>query len=328
MSTSIKAITVRKNGGPANMIWEEKFLSPLKKDQVTIKHTYVGLNFIDTYHRSGLYPLPLPTPLGMEGAGVIIEKGSDVRDFNLGDRVSYVMALGSYSTHRNIEASKIVKTPASISDQEAAAIMLKGMTVEYLVERLFKVNTNHTVLFHAAAGGVGLIACQWLKKLGARVIGTVGSEEKASLAKENGCSEVILYKKENFVSKVREITDNAGVDVVYDGVGKDTAIDGLDCLKPLGTMVVFGNSSGNCPPVDPSLLASKGSLFFTRPTLMNYATKREDLLHSSKRVFDMLQGKVIELEINSSYDLSDVVKAHTDLELRKTYGSIVMKNNY
>ncbi len=210
----------------------------------------------------------------MEGAGVVVDKSSDVNEYEIGDRVAYVMALGSYSTKRNIEANKLVKIPESISDQQAAAVLLKGMTVEYLVERLFKVNNTHTVLFHAVAGGVGLLACQWLKHLGAKIIGTAGTEEKAALAKQNGCDEVILYKSENFVEKVKYLTNDVGVDVVYDGEGKDTAVLGLDCLKPLGTMVVFGNSSGNCPPIDPGLLASKGSLFFTRPTLMTYGTKK------------------------------------------------------
>ena len=324
----IKEVEIKVNGGPERILWKDCELEELKPGQVTIEHTFVGLNFIDTYHRSGLYPLPLPTKLGMEGSGIIVDKSSDVNEYEIGDRVAYVMALGSYSTKRNIEASKLVKIPESISDQQAAAVLLKGMTVEYLVERLFKVNNTHTVLFHAVAGGVGLLACQWLKHLGAKIIGTAGTEEKAALAKQNGCDEVILYKSENFVEKVKYLTNDVGVDVVYDGVGKDTAILGLDCLKPLGTMVVFGNSSGNCPPIDPGLLASKGSLFFTRPTLMTYGTKKKDLLHSSGRVFEMLSTNIIKLEINASYNLSDVIKAHTDLELRKTFGSIVMKNDY
>ena len=324
----IKEVEIKTTGGPEKILWKDCILEKLKPGQVTVEHTFVGLNFIDTYHRSGLYPLPLPTKLGMEGAGTVVDKASDVNQFKIGDKVAYVMALGSYSTHRNIEANKLVKIPENITDQQAAAVLLKGMTVEYLVERLFKVDKNHTVLFHAVAGGVGLLACQWLKQLGAKIIGTAGTTEKAALAKENGCDEVILYKNENFVEKVKHLTNGAGVDVVYDGVGKDTAISGLDCLKPLGTMVVFGNSSGNCPPVDPGLLASKGSLFFTRPTLMNYGTKKEDLMHSSKRVFEMVSTNKIKLEINTSYDLSDVSRAHADLELRKTYGSIVMKNNY
>ena len=328
MQNLIKEVEVKKNGGPEKILWKDCELSNPGLGQVTIKHTFVGLNFIDTYHRSGLYPLPLPTKLGMEGSGIVIDKSSDVSNFEIGDRVAYVMALGSYSTHRNIDAHKLVKIPEKISDQQAAAVLLKGMTVEYLVERLFKINNSHTVLFHAVAGGVGLLACQWLKHLGAKIIGTVGSKEKAMLAKENGCDEVILYREEDFVDKVKYITKNEGVDVVYDGVGKDTAILGLDCLKPLGTMVVFGNSSGNCPPIDPGVLAAKGSLFFTRPTLMNYGTKKEDLLHSSRRVFEMLSTNKINLKINSSYKLSNVTNAHSDLELRKTVGSIVMENDY
>lgn len=324
----IKEVVIKSNGGPENILWQECELEKLQPGQVTINHTFVGLNFIDTYHRSGLYPLPLPSKLGMEGAGIVIAKSPDVKEYEIGDKVAYVMALGSYSTHRNIDANKLVKIPNKITEQQAAAVLLKGMTVEYLVERLFKVNKNHTVLFHAVAGGVGLLACQWLKHLGAKIIGTAGTEEKAMLAKENGCDEVILYKNENFVEKVKHLTNGVGVDVVYDGVGKDTAIPGLDCLKPLGTMVVFGNSSGNCPPIDPGLLASKGSLFFTRPTLMTYGTKKGDLLHSSNRVFEMISKNKIQLKINTSYNLSDVSKAHTDLELRRTFGSIVMKNNY
>ena len=324
----IKEVIIKSNGGPESILWQECELEKLQPGQVTINHTFVGLNFIDTYHRSGLYPLPLPSKLGMEGAGIVIAKSPDVKEYEIGDKVAYVMALGSYSTHRNIDANKLVKIPKKITDQQAAAVLLKGMTVEYLVERLFKVNKSHTVLFHAVAGGVGLLACQWLKHLGAKIIGTAGTEEKAMLAKENGCDEVILYKNENFVEKVKHLTNGVGVDVVYDGVGKDTAIPGLDCLKPLGTMVVFGNSSGNCPPIDPGLLASKGSLFFTRPTLMTYGTKKKDLLHSSNRVFEMILKNEIQLEINTSYNLSDVSKAHTDLELRKTFGSIVMKNDY
>lgn len=324
----IKEVEILTNGGPEKILWVDRELEKLNPGQVKIKHTFVGLNFIDTYHRSGLYPLPLPSKLGMEGAGVVVDKSFDVNEYEIGDRVAYVMALGSYSTHRNIEANKLVKIPKNISDQQAAAVLLKGMTVEYLIERLFKINDTHTVLFHAAAGGVGLLACQWLKHLGAKVIGTAGNEEKAMLAKRYGCDEVILYKNESFVEKVKYLTDNKGVDVVYDGVGKDTAILGLDCLKPLGTMVVFGNSSGNCPPVDPGLLASKGSLFFTRPTLMTYGTKKQDLLHSSKRVFDMVSKDKIRLEINTSYGLSNVSKAHSDLESRKTFGSIIMENDY
>ena len=328
MTNISKAIQIKENGSVEKMEWIDIELPSLKNTQVRVKHTYVGINYIDTYHRSGLYPLSLPTGLGMEGAGVVTDIGDEVQSLQVGDRVCYVMQLGSYCSVRNIEEKALVKIPDTVNDMEAAAVLLKGMTVEYLVERLFQVNSSHTVLFHAIAGGVGLIACQWLKNIGARVIGTVGSEEKKSLALDNGCDEVILYKNENFADKINELTEGKGVDVVFDGVGKDTALMGLDCLKPLGMMVVFGNSSGNCPPIDPGLLASKGSLFFTRPTLMNYGTKREDLLHSSNRVFQMLSSNKIKLSINSSYELSDVKRAHFDLESRITTGSIIMKNNY
>ncbi|MBJ56658.1 MAG: quinone oxidoreductase [Rickettsiales bacterium] len=328
MTETTKTIMVEENGGPENMAWKDVEISKPTNTQVRIRHTFVGLNYIDTYHRSGLYPLKLPTGLGMEAAGVITHVGKDVKDLRVGERVAYIMQLGSYCDCRNLEQEKAIKIPDGISDQEAAAALLKGMTVEYLTERLFRINESHTVLFHAIAGGVGLIACQWLKEKGAKVIGTVGSEEKASIAKEHGCDEVILYKEHSFVEKVQNITNGEGVDVVYDGVGKDTAIKGLDCLKSLGTMVVFGNSSGNCPLVDPNLLAAKGSLFFTRPTLMNYAAKKEDYFHSASRVFDMLLKKKILLTIDDSYLLSNVVNAHMNLESRKTIGSVVMKNDY
>ena len=328
MSNQIKKIQIEENGGPEKMLWKNFDLPDPEAGQVTIKHSYIGLKYIDTYHRSGLYPLPLPSGLGMEASGQIISIGNGVSGLNIGDRVSYVMELGSYATHRNIRAERLVKIPNNIKESEAAASMLKGMTVEYLVERLFRVNQSHTVLFHAIAGRVGLIACQWLKSIGAFVVGTVGSEEKAELAKKYGCDEVILYKKENFVEKVNDITKGKGVDVVYDGVGKDTVIKGLDCLKPRGMMVVFGNSSGNCPPIDPGTLAAKGSLYFTRPTLMTYGANRDDLLHSSSRVFNMIEENKINLTINTDYKLSEVVKAHRDLESRKTVGSIVMINDY
>ena len=328
MIETTKTIIVEENGGPENMQWKDIEIAPPSDTQVRIRHTFVGLNYIDTYHRSGLYPLQLPSGLGMEAAGIITHCGENISNLKVGDRVCYIMQLGSYSQSRNLEEEKVIKIPDAVSDQEAAAAMLKGMTVEYLTERLFEINNSHTVLFHAVAGGVGLIACQWLKEKGAKIIGTVGSEEKASVARKHGCDEVILYKEDDFVEKVKNITENKGVDVVYDGVGKDTAIKGLDCLKPLGTMVVFGNSSGNCPPVDPSILAAKGSLFFTRPTLMTYASKKKDYIDSSNRVFEMLIQKKISLTINEQYSLSNVVNAHKDLEERKTTGSIVMINDY
>ena len=256
------AIIVHKLGGPEEMIWEEVDVPAPSENEVLIKQNVIGLNFIDTYFRSGLYPAPLPTPLGMEASGIIEQVGANVTEFQEGDRVAYASPpLGSYSEKRVMPINNIVKIPNDISDELAAAIMLKGMTAEYLVRRTFEVKPGQTVLFHAAAGGVGLIACQWLKAIGANVIGTVGSDDKAKLAQANGCDHTILYKEEDFVEKVKEITNGEGVPVVYDSVGKDTALKGLDCLSPLGLLVIFGNSSGNAPAIEPGLLATKGSLY-------------------------------------------------------------------
>ena len=319
-----EVIKIYKTGGPEEMKWEKITLPTPSSNQVLIKHSVVGLNYIDTYHRSGLYPLPLPSSIGMEASGVILEKGNKVNDFNVGDRVAYASPPpGSYSKARLMNADKVIKIPENIPDDVAAACMLKGMTVEYLIKRTYKVQSEDTVLFHAAAGGVGLIACQWLKSIGATIIGTVGSEDKAKLAKENGCDHTILYKTEDFVERVKQITDGKGVPVVYDGVGKDTALKGLDCLSPLGMMVIFGNSSGNADPVNPGILAAKGSLFLTRPTLMTYTASRKDLLSSANEVFTAIQKKHINIKIGSKYDIADVVQAHRDLESRKTTGSVI-----
>ena len=319
------AIRVNKQGGPEEMKWEEVALPEMQKDDVLIKHTAIGLNYIDTYHRSGLYPMPVPLTLGIEGAGIIIEAGEDVKDLNVGDRVAYASPpTGSYAEAKVMPADRLVKIPDNISDEIAAAIMLKGMTVEYLVRRTYNVKAGQTVLFHAAAGGVGLIACQWLKAIGAKVIGTVGSEEKAALAKANGCEHTILYREENFVDKVKEITNGEGVPVVYDGIGKDTALKSLDCLSPLGMLVVFGNSSGNAPPIETGLLAAKGSLFLTRPTLMTYNAKREDLVESAQQLFNMVGSGKVNISINARYDLKDAAQAHKDLESRKTTGSTLL----
>ena len=319
------AIRVHKQGGPEEMKWEEVALPEIQKDDVLIKHTAIGLNYIDTYHRSGLYPMPVPLTLGIEGAGIIIEAGENVKDLNVGDRVAYASPpTGSYAEAKVMPADRLVKIPDNISDEIAAAIMLKGMTVEYLVRRTYNVKAGQTVLFHAAAGGVGLIACQWLKAIGAKVIGTVGSEEKAALAKANGCEHTILYREENFVDKVKEITNGEGVPVVYDGIGKDTALKSLDCLSPLGMLVVFGNSSGNAPPIETGLLAAKGSLFLTRPTLMTYNAKREDLLESAQQLFNMVGSGKVNISINARYDLKDAAQAHKDLESRKTTGSTLL----
>ncbi len=319
------AIRVNKQGGPEEMRWEEVALPEMQKDDVLIKHTAIGLNYIDTYHRSGLYPMPVPLTLGIEGAGIIIEAGENVKDLTVGDRVAYASPpTGSYAEAKVMPADRLVKIPDNISDEIAAAIMLKGMTVEYLVRRTYNVKAGQTVLFHAAAGGVGLIACQWLKAIGAKVIGTVGSEEKAALAKANGCEHTILYREENFVDKVKEITNGEGVPVVYDGIGKDTALKSLDCLSPLGMLVVFGNSSGNAPPIETGLLAAKGSLFLTRPTLMTYNAKREDLVESAQQLFNMVGSGKVNISINARYDLKDAAQAHKDLESRKTTGSTLL----
>ena len=319
------AIRVNKQGGPEEMKWEEVALPEMQKDDVLIKHTAIGINYIDTYHRSGLYPMPVPLTLGIEGAGIIIEAGENVKDLNVGDRVAYASPpTGSYAEAKVMPANRLVKIPDNISDEIAAAIMLKGMTVEYLVRRTYNVKAGQTVLFHAAAGGVGLIACQWLKAIGATVIGTVGSEEKATLAKANGCEHTILYREESFVDKVKEITNGEGVPVVYDGIGKDTALQSLDCLSPLGMLVVFGNSSGNAPPIETGLLAAKGSLFLTRPTLMTYNAKREDLVESAQQLFNMVGSGKINISINARYNLKDAAQAHKDLESRKTTGSTLL----
>ncbi len=324
-----KTIRVKKPGPPESMEWEDLEVPYPPEEQVTIKHTYVGLNYIDTYHRSGLYPLPLPATIGMEGAGVVLEVGSNVVSLNKGDRVVYALGPpGSYSDYRNMPENKLIKIPDDIEDKTAAALMLKGMTVEYLAERTFPLNNKHTVLFHAIAGGVGQIATQWIKNKGAKIIGTAGNEEKAEIAKNNGCDEVILYNDTNFVDAVMDITNGEGVNVVYDGVGKETALKSLDCLAPLGMLVIFGNSSGNAPPIDPSILASKGSLFLTRPTLMTYNSKESDMHKSAKRVFEMLRSDSIRANIGNEYLLSDIVNVHKALENRETKGSIVLKNNY
>lgn len=319
------AIRIHKQGGPEEMKWEEVSLPEIGESDVLIKHTVIGLNYIDTYHRSGLYPMPVPLTLGIEGAGVIEAIGSSVNDLKTGDRVAYASPpTGSYAEKKVMPANRLVKIPDDISDDVAAAIMLKGMTVEYLVRRTFVVKKGQSVLFHAAAGGVGLIACQWLKAIGATIIGTVGSEEKALMAKENGCTHTILYRKENFVERVKEITNGEGVPVVYDGIGKDTAMQGLDCLSPLGMMVIFGNSSGNAPPIETGLLAAKGSLFLTRPTLMTYNAKREDLVNSADQLFKMVSSGKINVSINAKYALKDASQAHKDLENRKTTGSTLL----
>jgi NADPH2:quinone reductase len=320
------AIRLYENGGPEVLKWEAVELGDPGPGQVRVRHGAVGLNFIDVYFRTGLYPLPqVPGGIGLEGAGVIEALGDDVEGLTEGDRVAYAgPPPGAYAEARVMPAAKLVKLPPAISDQQAAAMMLQGLTAQYLIRRTYRVQAGDTVLFHAAAGGVGLIACQWLKHLGATVIGTVGSEAKAELARAHGCDHTILYRSENFVERVREITDGAGVPVAYDSVGKDTFDGSLDCLSPMGTMVLFGAASGPVPPIDPMVLLQKGSLFLTRPTLMTYTAKRSDLEASAAELFDVVGSGAVKIEVNQTYPLAEAAQAHTDLEARKTTGSTVL----
>ncbi len=320
------AIRIHETGGPEVLRWDEVSVNAPAPDEVHLRQRAVGLNFIDVYHRTGLYPLPdLPATIGMEGAGEVLAVGSDVTDIKPGDRVAYAgVPPGAYATERLIPAHRLVKIPPQISDQQAAAMMLQGMTVQYMLRRTYRVQPGDTILFHAAAGGVGLIACQWAKALGATVIGTVGSPEKAALAKAHGCDHTILYHEEDFVALVKELTDGKGVQVVYDAVGKDTFLKSLDCLMPMGMLVYFGQSSGKPEPIDPGILGAKGSLFLTRPSLMAYTAKREDLLTSAAELFDVVISGAVSIEINQTYPLRDAAQAHYDLEARKTTGSTVL----
>ena len=318
------AIIIQEQGGPEVMRWEEVAVAAPGPGQISIRHAAVGLNYIDCYHRSGLYPLDMPAGIGMEGAGRIEAVGDGVVDVAVGDRVAYASGPpGSYAELRNIAADRVVPIPDSITDETAAAMMLQGMTTQYLIRSTYRVKAGDTVLFHAAAGGVGLIACQWLKQLGATVIGTVGSEEKAALAKAHGCDHPIVYTQENFVDRVRDITGGKGVPVVYDSVGKYTYEGTLDCLAPRGLFVSFGNASGPIENFDPGALAAKGSLYFTRPTLMTYTASRADLLASAKELFEAV-AKGVKIEINQRHALEDAAQAHRDLEARKTTGSTIL----
>jgi len=320
-----KAIRFYQTGGPEILQWEEVSVGEPAVGQARVRHTAIGVNFVDTYHRSGLYPLSLPSGLGSEGAGVVEAVGPGVTHVQAGDRVAYAGGPpGSYSEVRVMPADRLLKIPEGISDQQAAAMMLKGMTTQYLIRRTYKVHQGETVLFHAAAGGVGTIACQWLKALGATVIGTVGSEEKAQLAQAHGCDHAILYTQEDFVKRVREITGGQGVPVVYDSVGKSTFHGSLDCLRPLGLLVSFGNASGPVPPFELGILSQKGSLYVTRPTLATYTATRADLESTAKDLFDVVRSGQVKIEIHGTYPLKDAQQAHRDLESRKTTGSIVM----
>ena len=321
----MKAIRIERTGGPEVMQLVDVDLPPPGPGEVRIRHTAIGLNFIDTYHRGGLYPVKLPSDLGLEAAGVVEETGEGVTNVKRGDRVAYGNGpLGAYSQARNAPANRVSKLPDGISDETAAAMMLKGMTVRYLLRETYKVSPGDTILFHAAAGGVGLIACQWAKSLGATVIGTAGSKDKAELARAHGCDHVILYKDEDVPAKVRELTGGKGVPVVYDGVGKDTLMVSLDSLRPRGLLVSFGNASGPVDKFDVGLLASKGSLYITRPTLGSYVASDADLQANAKDLFGVVASGKVKIEVNQTYPLSDVVQAHRDLASRKTTGSTIL----
>ena len=320
-----RAVVIDRTGGPEVLEYRETPLSAPGPGEVTLAQEAVGLNYIDVYHRTGLYPVPsLPAVIGMEGAGVVEAVGEGVETLKPGDRVAYAGVLGAYAQRRNMPAERLVPLPDGIGFDQAAAMMLQGMTAQYLTRRTYRVEAGDRVLLHAAAGGVGLIAAQWLSHLGATVIGTVGSEPKAELARAHGCHHVINYRTEDFVDRVRELTGGEGVDVVYDSVGKATFAGSLDCLRPLGMMVSFGNASGAVPPFEPGLLAQKGSLFFTRPTIMHYIASTEDLLRTATDLFDVVRSGVVRIEVNQRYPLSEAARAHRDLEARATTGSSIL----
>jgi NADPH2:quinone reductase len=319
-----KAIRFHKQGGPEVLQLDDVPVGDPGPGQVRIRHTAIGVNFVDTYQRSGLYPMQTPAIAGNEGAGVVEAVGKGVKELKVGDRVAYTGLPGSYCEARVVPADRMVKIPKGISDEQAASMMLKGLTVHYLIHSTYKVKKGDTVLWHAAAGGVGTIASQWLKKLGAITIGTVGSDEKAQLAKAHGCKHVINYSTENFVEKVKEITKGKKVPVVYDSVGKTTWEGSLDCLQPRGLMVSFGNASGPVPPVNLGILSSKGSLYVTRPTLGTYIAARADLVKRSNDLFNVVKSGKVKIETTGRYKLEDAAQAHRDLEGRKTTGSVVL----
>ena len=319
------AIRIHAYGGPEALKWEEVEVGDPGPGEVRLRQGAVGLNYIDTYHRTGHYKLAsLPAVIGMEGAGTVEAVGPGVSDVKVGDRVAYAGVLGGYAQGRLIAADRLVKLPPGIDERTAAAMMLQGMTVRYLLRETYPCTADTVLLFHAAAGGVGLIACQWARAIGATMIGTVGSQEKARLAKEYGCTHVINYRAEDFVARVKEITGGAGCDVVYDSVGKDTFPSSLDCLKPKGLWVSFGSASGPVPPFEIAILAAKGSLYATRPTVMTYTARRADLLANASELFDMVGKGAIKIVVGRTYPLSETAAAHRDLEARKTTGSVVL----
>lgn len=319
------AIRIERTGGPEVMSREEVPVSAPAAGQARVRHAAVGLNYIDIYHRTGLYPLPLPSGLGLEAAGVVDAVGEGVNDLQPGDRVAYAGGpVGAYSQQRCIAADRLLKLPEAISFETGAAMMLQGLTAAYLLRRTYRVQPGESVLIHAIAGGVGLVACQWAKALGATVIGTTSNAEKAALARAHGCDAVIDYGHEDVARRVRELTGGEGVSVVYDGVGKDTFIASLDSLRTCGMLVSFGNASGAVPPFDPLLLSQKGSLFLTRPTLMHYTAKRNDLEALAADLFAVVSAGLVKIEINQRYPLAEVAQAHRDLEARKHTGSTIL----
>ena len=319
------AIQIHQTGGPDVLTWEEIDVPVPGAGEALIRQTASGLNYIDVYHRSGLYPVPsMPAVIGSEGAGVVEAIGDGVSEVDVGDRVAYCMSIGSYAQRRLVPSRLLVRLPEGITNAQAAAMMLKGCTVQYLLRRAYRLQAGQTILFHAAAGGCGLIACQWAKHLGATVIGTVGTPEKAELAKAHGCDHAVVYTRENFVERVKTLTNGEGVPVVFDSVGKDTFMDSLDCLQPRGMMVSFGNASGAVEPFSPGVLAAKGSLYLTRPTLANYMRTRAEIEETTTELFDVVSAGVVRVEVNQSYALEDAAQAHRDLERRQTTGSTVL----
>jgi NADPH:quinone reductase len=320
-----KAIRIHEHGGPEVMRWEDVEVGAPGPGEVRVRHTAIGVNFIDVYERTGLYPIPLPGGLGREAAGIVEAMGKGVRHLKPGDRVAYTYpAAGAYSEIRLCPAEHLVRLPAAISDVEAASLMLKGLTAQYLLRQTYRVKRGETILAHAAAGGVGLILSQWARRLGARVIGVVGSEEKARLAKRNGCWKVLIAPGDELPKQVRALTRGKGVDVVYDSVGKDTFFPSLDCLRPLGMMVSFGNASGPVPPIAPLELSKRGSLYLTRPTLAHYVPTREALERAARELFGVVRRGVVKLHVGQRYPLSEAARAHTDLEARRTTGATVL----
>ncbi|MFM8746382.1 MAG: quinone oxidoreductase family protein [Aestuariivirga sp.] len=321
----MKAIRISETGGPEVMKLEEIELGKPGPGEVRVRQTAIGLNYIDTYHRSGLYPVALPSGIGLEAAGVVEELGPGVSGLGVGDRIAYGTGpIGAYAGERNLPAARLTRLPPSISDETAAGMMLKGMTVRYLVRATYKVEPGDTILLHAAAGGVGLLLSQWAKALGATVIGTVGSEEKVAIARAHGCDHVINYSSEDTVARVKEITGGKGVPVVYDGVGQATLMTSLDCLRPRGLLVSFGNASGPVKALDLGLLAAKGSLYVTRPTLMTYTASDADLKETADDLVQMVASGKLKVPVNQRYALVDAVQAHRDLEARRTTGTTVL----